>query len=286
MNDADKRPFAEQLTALLEIHNRTPSRGVLQLWWNTLQTYPWAAVERAFADYLGNPEAGRYPPTPAAIVGEIQRRDGRPGVEEAWGLVLESFDERATVVLSAEMFAARTAALPAHQAGDPVAARMAFKEAYVRAVDDARRTLRPVEWQLSLGWDPEGREPVVRQAQERGLLTAEQARKLLPDLTPASGPVAAIAGALAGKKPPKSNLLAFPVPEGAPSELARRELKNIAGILESARKREEEAKIERLRARETERAAWKAKQEQALQDLAAYEARRNAAPEPQPATAE
>lgn len=63
---------------------------------------------------------------------------------------------------------------------DPVASRMAFKEAYSKAVAESRERGAPVVWEISLGWSKEGREPVIMDAVNRGRISMEYATKFLP----------------------------------------------------------------------------------------------------------
>lgn len=114
--------------------------------------------------------------TLAAILERID--DGRPSPDEAWAMVPR--DEAASVVWSDEMAEAWGVARPLIDAGDLVAARVAFIEAYRKAVQAARDAGRPVRWRPSLGTDPRGREAAVREAVERGRLSAERARAILP----------------------------------------------------------------------------------------------------------
>lgn len=112
--------------------------------------------------------------TLAAIVSRID--DGHPGVEEAWAMMPRG--EAASVVWTDQM--ASAFGITAHLLDDPVAARMAFKEAYSKAVQQARdENIRP-RWWPSLGHDPHGREAVIREAVARGRLDAYHAQKLLP----------------------------------------------------------------------------------------------------------
>lgn len=112
--------------------------------------------------------------TLAGIVSRID--DGHPGVEEAWAMLPR--DEATSVVWTHQMSAAY--GIASHLMDDPVAARMAFKEAYTKAVQKARDDhIRP-RWWASLGHDPAGREPVIREAVEKGRLAVSQAQVLLP----------------------------------------------------------------------------------------------------------
>lgn len=104
---------------------------------------------------------------------------GHPGPEEAWGIVAKALaDERVTVVWTDEIRTAFGAAL--NLSDDPVAARMAFKETYARLVAEARDQRSPVVWSASLGHDPDGREPALMQAIEKGRLSAQYVHGLLP----------------------------------------------------------------------------------------------------------
>lgn len=104
--------------------------------------------------------------------------DGRPGPEEAWAMLPR--DEAVTVVWTEEMAQAMGVAQPLLNEGEIVPARMAFKEAYTKLVQDARDNRIPVKWTASLGHDTRGREHVLTQAAEMGRLTHEHVAGLLP----------------------------------------------------------------------------------------------------------
>lgn len=115
--------------------------------------------------------------TLAEIVSRID--DGRPGAEEAWASL--PIDESMSVVWTEEMSAAFWIAQPLIDQGEMVAARMAFKEAYLRLLGEAREKRIPPKWTVSLGYDKDGRKPVLLAAVERGRINRTQARKLIPD---------------------------------------------------------------------------------------------------------
>lgn len=107
---------------------------------------------------------------------------GHPGVEEAWGVVSTLLgNEDASVVWTGEMAEAYGVAAPLKH--DLVAARMAFKEAYGKAMGQARAEKRKVSWRASLGLDPHGRQAVIEQAVALGRLPMAHAQKLIPDFT-------------------------------------------------------------------------------------------------------
>jgi hypothetical protein len=117
--------------------------------------------------------------TLADVLTRIAEADGRPSADEAWAMMPMS--EGATVVWTDEMAKAWGIALPII-ASDKVAARMAFKQAYDRAVSEARQANAAPKWRASLGHDTTGRESVIRRAVELGQLTSGQATKLLPNI--------------------------------------------------------------------------------------------------------
>ena len=116
--------------------------------------------------------------TMAAIIERLD--DGRPGAEEAWAMI--PYNEATSAVWTTEMAQAFGVALRLVDAGDMVGARMAFKETYLRMVSQARDKGDPVEWTVTLGHDPGGRDVVLMDAVEKGRLTLREARQYSPTL--------------------------------------------------------------------------------------------------------
>lgn len=198
MKSSDKRAFGEMLMALLEIHGRSATPMVLDLWWRAMERYELGQVQEAMSAYLSDPEAGRYPPTPAGILAKLVTRDGRPQADEAWSIAVTARDETETVCWTEEIAEATSAAWPILDLGDRVGARMAFLAAYERLVAQARADDRPVRWSLSLGHDGPKRSAAVVRAVAAGRLTRDRVEHLLPQ-EEAQGPIADIARLLAGK---------------------------------------------------------------------------------------
>lgn len=172
--------------------------------------------------------------------------DGRPGVEEAWALLPAS--EEATVVWTDEMSEAHAIATPLLNAGDRVAARMAFKEAYTRLVANARDEAKPTRWTASLGGDLEARKRALAVAVEDGRLSPEDAHGMCPALPP-----------------PPSLLLAAPPKNERAAAKARRELKELVQVKREGTSADPLAGFKALRDREkagetlteTQRAMWR-----------------------------
>lgn len=114
--------------------------------------------------------------------------DGRPGPEEAWALCPKNEDD--TVVWTDEMAGAWGCAV---NLSDRVAQRMAFLEAYKKAVADARRNHKQVRWKPSLGHDSRQREQAVLEAYSMGRLSDGQVKNAIGYL-PTDEPPKALPG--------------------------------------------------------------------------------------------
>lgn len=110
-------------------------------------------------------------PSVAEIIARID--DTRPGVEEAWSIIPK--DEYSSIVWTDEMAEAFGPARELLAQGDPIAARMAFKECYPRLVADARARGKRANWWLSAGHASSGRDSAVQEAVQKGRITQQQA---------------------------------------------------------------------------------------------------------------
>lgn len=140
-----------------------------------LEGVPFPVVAQALREIRGS-HRGRL--TFAVIRERILTSDGRPDREEAWALALESLDERASVVWTSEVAAALQAAKPILAVKDRVGARMAFLSAYDRLVSVARENRQPATWELSQGWDADGRQIAIEKAVALCRLPMERALAL------------------------------------------------------------------------------------------------------------
>lgn len=171
-----------------ELCGRVFSEAAAEVFCGDLAGFPDEAVLRALARCR---KEVRGLLTVSDVVSRID--DGRPGPEEAWAMM--PFDESQSVVWTDEMAHAFGIALPLLNDGDRVAARMAFKEAYTKALADARDSRRPVAWTPSLGHSKDGRDSVLMEAVSRGRLTMDRAREYVPALgAPTSARMLKLAG--------------------------------------------------------------------------------------------
>ena len=104
---------------------------------------------------------------------------GHPGAEQAWAIVSRGIQNEAlTMVWTDEMREAYGVA--AALVDDPIAARMAFKETYLRLVSESRANNTPIVWSVSQGVDRADRERAILEGVRLGRLTPEYAKRLLP----------------------------------------------------------------------------------------------------------
>jgi hypothetical protein len=156
--------------------NKVPDNKDVSKAFDLLSEYPITAVIRAIDIHS---KSSRFPPTPADICAIIDSRCGNEhiGSDEAWTIVLSSFDEDDPIVMTDEIFEARVIAYSVWLAGDKIGTRMAFKDAYERIVKTAGKP----KWRLIVGNDKSRSiEPVLKEAVRKDRLTQDEAAKYLP----------------------------------------------------------------------------------------------------------
>lgn len=197
LSSAEQAQLAAAICATAETLGQTLSATAAELMAADLAEYPAHAIGAAL-QACRRELTGRL--TLAAILERVQAEDGRPSDDEAWAIAMAASDESDSVVMTEEIHIALSAARPVLERGDKIGARMAFKAAYVRAVDTARREGRPAKWSLSMGTDPQRRLLAVEEAGRQGRLPAPQAARYLAMLTdtPITDDGRAIAGLLTG----------------------------------------------------------------------------------------
>lgn len=168
------RTLLEAIAVTAELTGTNMSEGAARVMAADLANYPEDQVLTALTRCRRELK-GRL--TIADVLTRID--DGRPGVEEAWAMIPRNESE--SVVWTAEMAQAFGVASRLIEE-DPIAARMAFKEAYVVAVQRARERGITPRWTPSLGHDVLGRERAITEALEKGRLLPAHAQALLPNL--------------------------------------------------------------------------------------------------------
>lgn len=172
MNAQELTRLAEAIAVTAEVCGSYLSEAAVKVYIADLQTYPLRAAEEALQrtrrEHKGRLSLG-------AVIERIS--DERPGADEAWATLPKT--EAETAVLSEEMRSALAIAQPLIDDGDLIGGRMAFKDAYTRAVSDARAAGRPAKWSISTGWDAQWRVAPLAKAVAAKRITVEQANEHL-----------------------------------------------------------------------------------------------------------
>ncbi len=169
-----------------ELCGRTFSEAAARVFVSDLAIYPEAAVIKALARCRREVKGVL---TISEVVARID--DGRPGPDEAWAMM--PFDEMRTVVWTDEMAQAFGVARHLLAINDKAGGRIAFKEAYVKAVADARDAGTAPLWTPSLGHDKDGRDAALHEAVSKGRMSLDHAQSFVPALAAPAARMAALA---------------------------------------------------------------------------------------------
>lgn len=166
----------EDLAATAEVMGQEVRPAGLLVMSDELMAYPLEVVRAALSRVRR--ECRRL--TLADLLERIETADGRPLADEAWATAILAMEESETFIWTRETQQAFSIAKPLVEINDRVGARMAFRDAYARLVQEARAHHVPVAWSPSLGWDVERRREVLESAVINGRLPASYVQGLLP----------------------------------------------------------------------------------------------------------
>ncbi|QQX60922.1 hypothetical protein [Pseudomonas chlororaphis] len=234
MNDQQVAGLASAICATAEAMGQEMNPGTAAMMAEDLCAYPVPIVKAAL-------KACRFEVkgklAMVDILSRVQLKDGRPGKDEAWSIALLASDEIETVVMTAEIQQAMTAAAPILRLGDKVGARMAFNSAYDRLVATARAEAIPTAWSVSLGFDPGRRVIAIESAVRMQLITQQSATQYLADLSiaPITADGQAIAGLLTGSP-------------ANPSPHLRERLAEVRQIVDAAKARNDRQRLKKAQA--------------------------------------
>ncbi len=180
MNTEDKREFLEALVMVGEIYDQSAQQVTKKgpIYWEALKHRSIGEVKQAMNNHVRDTNRGRFFPKPADIEAQMQSIELWPDAEEAWALCPK--DEYSSAAITEEAAQALGVATALMNDGDMIAARMAFKSAYNRLVDEAIREGRKPHWFATLGHDKDGRYAAEVKAVEmqNKLLPPDQQRAL------------------------------------------------------------------------------------------------------------
>lgn len=164
----------EALAVMAELTGTEWSKPAIKVIQQELSAYPEQDVLGAIRRCQGEL---RHRVTLADILDRIPSQ--HPGVEEAWAQVSKVMNNEqvSSIVWTEQMREGFGAAVAVQD--DKIAARMAFKEVYTRAVREARANRQLPSWSVSLGYNKALRDECVREAAQRNLISQVYAAKLL-----------------------------------------------------------------------------------------------------------
>lgn len=166
----------EALAATAEIMQAEVSPVSLVVMAEDLQAYDQNLVMQAISRF--RKESSKF--SLNGIIAQIEKLNpnGRISADEAWALY--PHNEEASAVITNEIAEAMGVAQPLLNEGDKVGARMAFKNAYERIVENNKSQGINPQWFPSLGTEKSGREIAIKEAVRIGRLPSSAIQTLLP----------------------------------------------------------------------------------------------------------
>jgi hypothetical protein len=174
----------DQLTIMAEAFGEKLTEERQEIYCAGLAEFPQNRLEGAFRraryELKWFPKLAELRELAAVVSGASN--DGRPGPEEAWARMPKGERlEEDSIVWCEEERMAYSACRSLLLEGDPIGARMAFKERYERELVEARSQGRPVRWIMSAGHDVGHRLTVLASAVEANRMTFEGALQFVPE---------------------------------------------------------------------------------------------------------
>lgn len=172
--DTDYRDFKEVWTnahAVMAAGNKNFSEIAIESIFDDLEDYPLELIKQCVKRHR---KTAQFAPTPFDIITMINESKGNKhlGVEEAWAIAQQLFDERATVIITNEIMTAYS--VSQSLSPDKTAMRMAFKEKYSELVKNAT----PAKWWATQGTDKDLRISAIKEAVSIGRLSHEAANTI------------------------------------------------------------------------------------------------------------
>jgi len=182
MTDDDKKPFLMLLIETGKIYDQQKHEVVekSKIYWEALSHRSLDDVRHALNAHVRDADRGRFFPKPADIEAKLPCLNQLwLSADEAWAMCPKS--ESDSAAMTNEIAQALAVANDLINEGDLVAARMAFKGAYNRLVDEAKASGRKPQWFASLGDDKNGRHMAqVKAVEMQNLALPYDQRKVLP----------------------------------------------------------------------------------------------------------
>ena len=86
MNNHEQATFAQLLTGMAAVHDKTLSKAVIDIYWQALQRFALTDVKRALQKHVNHPDGGQFMPKPADII-RLLEGSGEDKASTAWSKV-------------------------------------------------------------------------------------------------------------------------------------------------------------------------------------------------------
>lgn len=176
-----KREIAQSIALLISEYD-LPAFGDerIAMWMEALAVFPPGSVMKSATSYI---KSNKFKPQLADIVQGCMAQvpNAWLSADEAWARMPKS--ELDSCMLTNETAQAMAAASPLLEVGDRIAARMAFKGAYERLVEQAKVEGRMPVFFPSLGSDIPGRATMLGTAVKAGQFQLEAALNIVPEFS-------------------------------------------------------------------------------------------------------
>lgn len=151
LTETQKYRLVKKINATLSVYDKFAEPDALQVWVNTLMTYPIEEIESALDVHC---QLSKFPPKPADIIEIINRKYAGlwKTPDEAWAVARQLGDQRLSIVTTDVILEALDG-LYGLVEDDPIAARMAFKSAYERIMQAGKVSGRVPKIHFSPGFD-------------------------------------------------------------------------------------------------------------------------------------
>jgi len=166
------------LSAEYDLPDFSPDR--ITMWMNALSVFPRGSVTKSAENHM---RTNKFKPQLADIVQGCMTQvpNAWLSADEAWALMPKS--EMDSCMLTNETAQAMAAAAPLLADGDKIAARMAFRGAYERLVEQAKVEGRQPAFFPSFGNDTAGRAAMLGNAVRTGQYPLDAALDRLPEFS-------------------------------------------------------------------------------------------------------
>ena len=151
LTETQQYRLVKKINAILSVYEKFAEPDALQVWVDALSAYPIEEIEAALSMHG---KASKFAPRPADIIEIINRKHAGlwKTADEAWAVGRQMGNQRLSLMVTDVIFDAMDGLYELLE-DDPIAARMAFKSAYERIMQEGKVSGRVPKVHFSPGHD-------------------------------------------------------------------------------------------------------------------------------------